>query len=125
MTERRLFTPEEKMLALERQGYVCPACGKGFGMEGQGHHMCQNWQGGATTVDNLMVLHKGRCHEIFDAQATLYGNIYTLGHLSLAEDSQIVDKSKQAQACIRISDLNSTLERRIANQERMSRILRK
>jgi len=124
--ERRYFNTEERILALERQGYTCPVCGEGVSNVGSdAHHMCQAWQGGATHIDNLVVVHRGRCHEYLDARATLYGNIFTLGHLSLAEDTQIEDKAKQAIACMKINDLNSTLERRVANQKKMDKIISK
>lgn len=124
--ERRYFNTDERVAALERQGYTCPVCGQAVDLKnGDGHHMAQCWQGGATHVDNIIMVHRGKCHEYLDARATLYGNVFTLGHLSLAEDTQIVDKAKQASACMKINDLNSTLERREANQSRMSKIMAK
>lgn len=116
----RKFSYRQKELALERQGYCCPVCGKAIGTEGQGHHMCQYWQGGATHEDNLMVVHKGRCHEYLDAQATLFGNIYTIGHLADAEPSQIADYDKYNQALHKIEKNNNSLTKRMRNVERVN-----
>lgn len=119
---KRKFSKEQKELALERQGYVCPVCGKSIGMEGQGHHMCQYWQGGATHEDNLMVVHQGKCHEYLDAEATLFGNIYTLGQLQDAEPSQIADRKKQAKALKTIESNNNSVNKRMENIRKMDNI---
>lgn len=58
----RAFSAGQKIKAYERQGGICPICGKHFELdEMQGDHIVPWSQGGHTTVDNLQMLCK-RCN---------------------------------------------------------------
>ncbi len=87
-TEPRFFNHTQKEIALERQGYVCPICGEGIGIYNSECHHCVQWQAnGASTTDNLVVLHKGSCHHIADERAKS-GDMIVGGTIFDAEPSQ-------------------------------------
>lgn len=86
--EPRFFDYEQKAQALERQGYICPICGKGIGMKGsQSHHCIQTHAGGRTTMENLTVVHTDRCHAEADRRA-MSGDMVVGGSIFDATEEQ-------------------------------------
>ncbi len=88
----RYFAQEQKVLALERQGYVCPICGQGISLRGSmGHHCVQYQLGGSTSLDNLVVVHGGKCHaeadrRAFDGDLIVGGTIYDAVSTQLSDE---------------------------------------
>jgi len=86
----RFFTSEQKAIALDRQGFTCPVCGKGIGMhDSECHHMAQWRRGGSSSLDNLLVVHRGACHEMADARALANDDMIIGGTIYQAEPSQM------------------------------------
>lgn len=87
-SEPRFFDYEQKAQALERQGYVCPICGRGVTMKGsQCHHCIQSSAGGRTTMENLVVVHADKCHAEADRRA-LTGDMVVGGTIFDATEQQ-------------------------------------
>lgn len=56
---KRTFSNTEKRIAYEKQGGICPKCGKWHPFEEMdGDHIVPWWRGGKTTLDNLQMLCK-------------------------------------------------------------------
>ena len=56
---RRSFSVSQKTTAYEKQGGICPKCGKHFTIEEmEGDHIVPWWNGGKTTDENLQMLCK-------------------------------------------------------------------
>lgn len=76
--EKRLYSHEDKRIMLERQEYQCGECGMDLWREpigkGQGHHILPYSMGGATTIENGVILCQ-TCHTYHDTQA-ICGNMY-------------------------------------------------
>lgn len=84
----RFFSVEQKAIALERQGYVCPICYGSIGMEGQCHHMVRWDLGGSSSLDNMVVVHAGDCHKMADARGLANNDLIIGGTVFDAEPSQ-------------------------------------
>lgn len=54
---KRAFSERDKRTAYERQGGVCPVCGRRFEYaEMEGDHVVPWWRGGLTVLDNLQMV---------------------------------------------------------------------
>ena len=85
--EPRFFDYEQKAQALERQGYICPICGQSVGMKGsQSHHCIPFSQGGRSSMDNLVVVHK-ECHPEADRRS-MKGDLVVGGNIFDATPEQ-------------------------------------
>ena len=61
---KRTFSSGDKRAVYERQGGVCPKCGKHYEIaEMDGDHIVPWWRGGKTTIDNLQMLCK-KCNGV-------------------------------------------------------------
>ena len=72
--QRRLFTREQKAAKLREQGGNCAACGSPV-MSHQladGDHVIAWSEGGATTAENLQILHR-HCHQVKTGAAAAGG----------------------------------------------------
>ena len=88
-TEARFFNLEQKTLALERQGYTCPICFQAIGMhDSESHHCVQFQAGGSSSVENLVIVHRGACHRMADARGLANGDMIVGGTIYDAEPSQ-------------------------------------
>lgn len=104
----RFFTFEQKVHALERQGYTCPMCGESIDTHGsECHHMVQWQAGGASSLDNLVVVHEGRCHHQADALSVANGDMIIGGTIWQAEPTQVRDASMLASAKLLINRLHN------------------
>lgn len=87
--EPRFFPPEFKAIALARQDFICPICGGGIDMHhSECHHMVQWSAGGSSSLDNLIVVHRGECHRMADARGLANGDLIAYGNIYDAEPSQ-------------------------------------
>lgn len=87
--EPRYFPPEYKAIGLARQDFICPICGQGIDMH---HSECHHMIGfasdyGNTSIGNLCVVHRGRCHRIAD-EMSQRGDLVVGGTIYDAEPSQ-------------------------------------
>lgn len=88
----RYFAQEQKIIALERQGYACPICGQGISLRGsEGHHCVQHHMGGSASLDNLVVVHGGACHAEADRRA-IDGDLIVGGTIYDVESTQVSDE---------------------------------
>ena len=56
---KRTFSNTDKRTVYEKQGGICPKCGKHFEFEDmEGDHIVAWWKGGLTKLDNLQMLCK-------------------------------------------------------------------
>lgn len=86
-SEPRFFDYEQKAQALERQGYVCPICGRGVTMKGsQCHHCIPASLSGRSTMENIVVVHKD-CHPEADRRA-MTGDMVVGGTIFDATEQQ-------------------------------------
>lgn len=87
--EPRFFPPELKARGLVRQDFICPICYGGIDMHhSECHHMVSFGPfNGSTSLDNLVVVHAGRCHSIADERAKK-GDLVVGGTIYDAEPSQ-------------------------------------
>lgn len=90
----RFFTREQKDILLARQEYMCGECGRDlWRMPGRylaAHHIVSHWQGGATDVDNGVILCPD-CHLKYDT-ISIVGTIYPGVDVSQAEPSMIENR---------------------------------
>lgn len=87
--EARFFNTEQKAMALARQDFICPICGGGIDMHhSECHHMVQFNAGGSSSLDNLIVVHKGECHRMADARGLANNDLIIGGTIYDAEPSQ-------------------------------------
>lgn len=89
----RFFTPEQKAIALDRQGYTCPICGKGIGMhDSECHHMVSFGNAyGSSSIGNIIVVHAGECHRMADARSLANNDLIIGGNIFNADESMIRD----------------------------------
>jgi len=87
--EPRFFPPELKAIGLARQDFICPICGGGIDMHhSECHHMISfSYDYGNTSLENLLVVHRGRCHRIAD-EMSQRGDLIVGGTIYDAEPSQ-------------------------------------
>jgi len=94
--EKRLYTHEDKDIALVRQEYMCGGCGYDLWREPygytQGHHILPYGMGGATNIDNLVVLCPN-CHVLHDNMAVC-GTVYGGYDITEIQEEQIRDQEK-------------------------------
>jgi len=87
--EPRSYNNEQKALGLARQDFICPICGQGIDMHhSECHHMVRWDLGGSTSLDNLVVVHKGECHRMADAMGLANKDLVVGGTIYDAEPSQ-------------------------------------
>jgi hypothetical protein len=121
--EKRLFSHEDKRIALERQEYMCGGgCGTSLWREpmgkGEGHHIVPFSMGGSTQIENLIVLcHK--CHTYHDNQA-ICGNFYGGYQMSDMDESQIRDQELFERSAPKIEKnrVNPDIIRTLIKQEK-------
>jgi len=88
-TEARFFNAEQKAMALERQGYTCPICFQSIDMHDSESHHCVQFQAqGSSSLDNLVVVHRGSCHRMADAMGLANKDLIVGGTIYDAEPSQ-------------------------------------
>jgi len=92
--EKRLYSHEDKRIALERQDGLCGGgCGEDLWNapmnKAEGHHLLPWAMGGSTDIDNLVVMCK-TCHQYHDIQA-ICGVMYGGYEIWDMEESQIRD----------------------------------
>lgn len=93
--EVRFFNQEQKAIALARQDFICPICGGGIDMHhSECHHMCQWSAGGSSSLDNLVVVHRGECHRMADARGLANNDLIIGGTIYDAEPSQFREGHK-------------------------------
>lgn len=115
--EKRLFTPEDKRKALERQDFLCGGgCGTDLWQtqgKGQGHHIVPWSLGGSTEQENLVVLCQ-KCHLYHDTLA-MCGTIYGGYDITEADDTQIRDayKFEEGTFKVRKNDRNPEIRKTI------------
>ena len=87
--EPRYFPPEFKAIGLARQDFICPICGGGIDMHHSECHHIVSFAShyGNTSLENLLVVHRGRCHRIAD-EMSQRGDMIVGGTIYDAEPSQ-------------------------------------
>ena len=87
--EPRFFNSEQKAHAIARQDFICPICGGGIDMHhSECHHMARFDLGGSSSLDNLVVVHRGECHRMADAMGLANNDLVVGGTIYDAEPSQ-------------------------------------
>lgn len=91
--EPRFFSPEYKAIALARQDFICPICGKGIDMHhSECHHMVSFGNAyGNSSIGNIVVVHAGECHRMADARGLANNDLIIGGNIFNADESMIRD----------------------------------
>lgn len=98
--EKRLYSHEDKRIALERQEYMCGGCGMDLWQHPlgfcQGHHILPYSMGGNTEIDNLIVLCPN-CHVVHDNMA-ICGQMWGGYDIEDMQEEQMRDEYKFLQS---------------------------